>query len=88
MSEFIQKCADRLELQERKKLTMTGVDSVDGFNEEVLNLTVSGSKMKVSGEGIKITAYNKNSGELCAEGLFNEIKFSKKSVPLLRKFFK
>lgn len=88
MSEFIQKCTDRLELQERKKLTMTGVDSVDGFNEEVLNLTVSGSKMKVSGEEIKITAYNKTSGELCAEGLFNEIRFSKKNVPLLKKFFK
>lgn len=88
MTDFMQKCADRLELSERKKLNMTSVDSVDGFNEEILNLTVAGSKMKVCGEGLKITAYNKTTGELSAEGLFNEIKFSKKSVPILKKFFK
>jgi hypothetical protein len=79
---------DRILIEGRKKLTMTGVDSVDGFTEQVLNLTVSGSKVKVSGENIKITAYNKATGSLNADGVFNEIKYSVKKAPLMKRLFK
>ena len=35
----------KIELDLRKKLSVTGVLSVDGFSEQTLNLTVSGSKI-------------------------------------------
>ena len=79
---------DKVLIEGRKKLTMTGVDSVDAFTDQVLNLTVSGSKVKISGENIKITAYNKGTGTLNADGVFNEIKYSVKKQPFVKRLFK
>lgn len=79
---------DKVLIEGRKKLSMTGVDSVDGFSEQLLNLTVLGSKVKISGENIKITAYNKGTGMLNADGVFNEIKYNSKKPPLIKRLFK
>ncbi|MBQ3219252.1 MAG: YabP/YqfC family sporulation protein [Clostridia bacterium] len=79
---------DKVLIEGRKKLSMTGVDSVDGFSEQTLNLTVSGGKVKISGENIKITAYNKATGALNADGVFNEIKYNAKKIPFVKRLFK
>ena len=80
--------SDRLEIVGRKRLAMNGVETVDGFSEQALNLTVSGVKMKITGEKIKITAYNKASGTLMADGIFNEIKYNAKKTPFFKRVFK
>ncbi|MBQ6980212.1 MAG: YabP/YqfC family sporulation protein [Clostridia bacterium] len=79
---------DKLEIIGRKRLAMSGVEAVDGFSEQVLNLTVLGNKVKITGEKIKITAFNKATGTLMADGVFNEIKYNAKKVPLLKRIFK
>ena len=79
---------DKVLIEGRKKLTMTVVDSVDGFTEQTLNLTISGSKVKVVGENIKITSFNKGTGILNADGVFNEIKYNTKKIPLAKRLFK
>lgn len=79
---------EKLTLDNRKILTMNGVATVDGFTDKCLDLTVSGNKVKVFGENIKITSYNKNTGVLSAEGKINEIKYGVKKVPLVKKLFK
>ncbi len=79
---------EKIILDARKHLTMTGVSSVDGFSEQFLNLTVSGSKVKISGENIKITAYNKGTGSLTADGNFCEIKYTDKRAPFIKRLFK
>ena len=79
---------DKLSLEGRKFLAMTGVQSVDGFSEQFLNITVSGNKVKILGENIKISSFNKASGNLTAEGVFNEIKYNAKKVPLVKRLFK
>jgi len=79
---------DKLTLDGRKLLTMTGVSSVDGFGEQFLSLTVSGNKVKITGENIKISAFNKANGNLTAEGTFNEIKYNYKKAPLVKRIFK
>lgn len=77
-----------LTLESRKKLSMTGVDSVDGFNDQFINLTVLGSKVKVSGEKLKVTSFNEGTGLLAVDGIVNEVKFCCKKVPFLKKIFK
>lgn len=77
-----------LTLEYQKKLTVTGVESVDGFTDQSLKLTVSGKKMIIIGEGIKISAFNKNTGVLEADGVFNEIKYVTKQQPILKRIFK
>lgn len=79
---------DKLEIIGRKRLAMSGVDAVDGFSEQVLNLTVLGNKVRITGEKIKITAFNKASGTLVADGVFSEIKYNSKKAPLIKRLFK
>lgn len=83
-----QEVTDKLELMGRRRLAMSGVETVDGFSEQALNLTVSGVKVKITGEKIKITAFNKATGTLMADGVFNEIRYNAKKTPLLKRIFK
>ena len=80
--------SEKLEIIGRKRLAMSGVETVDGFSEQVLNLTVLGNKVKISGDKIKITAFNKATGTLMADGGFSEIKYNAKKVPLIKRIFK
>ena len=86
MQENVQ--VDRLILDGRKRLSMTGVDSVEGFSEQCLKLNVGGCKMLINGENIKITAYNKGTGNLSADGVFNSIRYDAKKEPILKRIFK
>lgn len=79
---------ETLSLENQKKLNMTHVESVDGFSEQSLKLTVVGKKVTIIGERIKIVAYNKSNGVLVAEGLFNEIKYQYKKQPLIKRLLK
>lgn len=80
--------AEKVTLEGRKKLTMTCVEAVDAFTAQRLMLTIAGKSVSVSGEGIKITAFNKASGSLTAEGSFSEIRYNASKVPLIKKIFK
>ncbi len=79
---------DKLVLDGRKRLTMSGVEAVDGFSEQSLVLSVKGVKVYVGGENIKITAFNKSSGNLTADGEFTEIRYGKKKAPFFKRVFK
>ena len=79
---------DKLNLEGRKRLTMTGVEVVDEFSEQSIFLSVSGNKVVVKGQGIKITSFNKSSGVLCAEGTFDEIKYNQKKTSFFKRIFK
>ena len=77
-----------LTLENRKKLSLGGVDSVEGYGPQYIKLTSGGIKMTVLGNNIKITSFNKSSGTLTADGVFSEIKYLGKSVPFLKRVFK
>lgn len=79
---------DKLMLEGRKRLSMTGVTSVDGFSENYLKLTVGSDKVTVNGQGIKITSYNKSNGNFTADGDFVEIKYGVKKQPVMKRLFK
>ena len=79
---------EKLVLEARRHLSLCGVQTVDGFNEQSLRLTVNDSKVVVVGDNIKITAFNKANGNLTAEGDFYEIKYSHKKVPIVTRIFK
>ena len=44
--------------------------------------------MIISGEGIKISAFNKASGNLTAEGNFTNIKFGGEKTKFVKRIFK
>ena len=78
----------KLTLENRKRLTMSGVDSVDSFSDKELKLTVGGDKVLIGGGGVKITAYNKGNGVLTADGKFDSVKYDAKKAPFIKRFFK
>ena len=80
--------SDKLVIDERKKLTISGVSSVDGFSDQFLKLNINGSKGYITGENIKITSYNNLSGMLTADGTFNSVKYDYKKESLAKKLFK
>jgi len=51
---------EKLILDARKTLSLSAVETVDGFNEQMLKLTVNGSKVQVFGENIKISRAEKD----------------------------
>ncbi len=79
---------DKLCLESRKRLQMSSVEAVDGFTEQVLKLTVSGNKVIINGENIKISSYNKSTGNLTAEGTISEIKYLGPKSSLMKRIFK
>lgn len=79
---------EKLVLDARKNISLTAVETVDGFNEQMLKLTINGTKLQIVGDNIKITAFNKANGNLCAQGNFYEIKYSHQKQPLVKRIFK
>lgn len=79
---------EKLVLDSRKNISLSAVETVDGFNEQMLKLTVNGTKLQIVGDNIKITAFNKANGNLCAQGDFYEIKYSHQKQPLVKRIFK
>lgn len=80
--------SDKLILENRKRLNMTNVSSVDSYSEQVLKLSVRDSKVIINGEKLKIEAYNKSSGTLIVDGTINEIRFNVNKPPLVKRLFK
>ncbi len=83
-----EKIFEKLVLEDRKNLTITLVDAVDGFSEQNIFLMVNGARLKISGEKLKITNFNKSLKSFSCEGLINEVKYSGKKMPFLKRLFK
>ncbi|MBP5242293.1 MAG: YabP/YqfC family sporulation protein [Clostridia bacterium] len=64
--------AHTLLIEQQKKISMTGVESVTSFSSKQIDLTVNDNakkvKVTVSGDNLKITAFSKSSGAFTAIG--------------------
>ena len=79
---------ESLTIENRKRLYMTEVFSVDAFSEETLKLTVNDKKVVVSGNNLKIIAFNQTQKTLSAEGEIIQIKYEGVKTPLIKRVFK
>jgi hypothetical protein len=76
-----------ISLEQRKNLTVSGVESVTAFSEVKIVLSlIGGEKMNVIGMGLKITGFSKTSGSFTAEGQITGISYGGKSF--VSKLFK
>ena len=79
---------DKVVIECRKIISMTNVSNVDGFTEEYIKFSINDTKGVIIGENLKITSYNVENGNLIAEGKINEIKYSQKKQPLIKRLLK
>lgn len=88
-NEFISKTNNsRLNLENRKALSLHGVEDVFSSNENSLILKVSGSKVYITGTNISISKLDIENKILEATGLFNSIKFIEKQDGFFKRIFK
>lgn len=63
-------------LDNRKKLSLTGVEDVLGFNEETVNVKSSLGDLIIKGSGLHISKLDLDTGEVDIEGLINLLSYS------------
>lgn len=64
-----------LTIEQQEKITFTGVESVDSFSENGINLTVNGKRVQISGAHLKVLSFAKGSGNFTATGQVTGVKF-------------
>jgi hypothetical protein len=68
-------------LEQRKNLSVNGVESVASFSAVKILLTLlGGERMSVIGSGLKITGFSKANGTFTAEGDVMGISYGGKSL--------
>ena len=78
-----------LTLTNRQKLTLTGVNDVDSFNEEEILAVCSCGELTVKGDMLHIEELNVESGFLTVSGKIVSLVYSEKftSSSLLKRLF-
>lgn len=75
MSENFQK-PHSLSLDNRKKLSLTGVEDVPGFNEETVNAVTSLGTLVIRGFALQIDKLDLDTGEVEISGNINSVQYT------------
>lgn len=80
-----------LTLENRSKASLTGILSVDSFNEKQVHVnTAASNSIVLSGENLTVSKFNTENGTLVIEGKICEVKYieGKSAAGLIKKLFK
>lgn len=75
----LQPSKSNLELQNRKKLSLTGVNEVMSFDEEKIVLNTMLGKLKIVGQNLKMNKLDVKNGDVIIEGYITSMAYSNKS---------
>ena len=65
----------QLILQDRERLTVTGVEEVESFDEGEVTMHTAGGTLLVRGEGLHVGKLSLDTGELSLEGRVSELSY-------------
>ena len=76
-------------LDNRKKLSLSGVNDVFGFNEETVSVATDLGGLIIKGTSLHISMLNLDSGEVEIEGNINSLQYtqSRQSKSVLQRIF-
>ncbi len=74
-----------LELTERKKAVVRGVQAVDSFNEQMVTLITTGGALTLLGSGLHVSHLSLEEGQLLVEGEIAALEYD--SAPRGRSSF-
>ncbi|MDD6847737.1 MAG: sporulation protein YabP [Oscillospiraceae bacterium] len=74
----------------RKKLSLSGVKDVSGFNEEIVNLDTNLGGLVIRGSQLHISKLNLDTGDVEVEGKVNSLQYfqGKEQKSLFQRIFK
>ena len=84
MSENTVKKPHILTLDNRKLLTLSGVEDVSGFDEQTINVKLSDATLVVKGAGLHISKLSLESGDVVIDGLITSLQYLGASSGSLR----
>lgn len=89
MSENLQKKPHSVILDNRKKLSLTGIEDVQGFNEEAVSVITSLGSLIICGNNLHISKLNLDTGEVEIDGEINSLRYaeSKGSKSFVQRLF-
>ena len=65
-----------ISMEDRNKLTLTGVNDVDSFDEETVTVLTNAGELTVKGENLRIGKLSTDIGEMSIEGRVDAIIYS------------
>lgn len=77
-----------LTVENRKKISYTGVESVDAFSDTSIRLTVLGKSVRIDGTHLKILSFSQGSGAFTAIGEVSSVRFGGGAKSRLARLFK
>ena len=77
-----------LNIEQCKKLSATGIDSVDAFSDKQIILSYPAGKIVVSGNGMKIAGFSKSSGSFSANCEITSVRYTGRGLGLKGRLFK
>lgn len=70
----------RITMEERAKLVVTGVEEVLSFDEERIVMRTVLGELTVAGTGLHVGKLSLDTGELSVEGLVNDLSFAEQAA--------
>jgi sporulation protein YabP len=67
-------------IEDRNRITITGVEQVESFNENIIILKTVKGGMTIKGEGLNIEKLNLDDGNVKIDGIINGIIYSDKGL--------
>mgnify|MGYP001137581223 FL=1 len=67
-------------IEDRNKITITGVENVDSFNDSTVTLKTSKGGMIVEGKDLNVGNLNLDSGSVKISGIINGLTYSDKDL--------
>ena len=89
MQEAVKK-PHNLILDSRRKLSLTGVTDVIGFNDEAVSLSTSMGDLYIRGEKLHISKLSLESGEVDIDGIISSLQYAeqRQQKGLVRRLFR
>ena len=63
-------------IDSREKITVSGVEQVENFDENIISMVTTEGKLAISGEGLHIERLSVDTGDLFVTGHVNGIEYS------------
>ena len=73
--------AHRLELEGRERLTVSGVEDVERFDESTIVMATCAGTMGISGEGLHIGKLSLDGGEMHVDGRIDAVSYEDAPAP-------
>ena len=78
MADDISKKSQNIILEDRSKLSLSGIEQVENFNDTVITLETIRGGLTIKGEGLNISSLNLDEGKVMIDGLISGMSYSNK----------